>query len=352
MPLTQSKSFLPRYGKRAIDTQSRSFMNLLQSPKTKNAEFQQDIDHAVHLVKRYDPAGFLPGRLLPSQEMRVAYYAVRGFWVETGLRFESTAKVPPNSTPADHLTWWKQGIEELYNDSNEQKSSELPKDFNHPTLRLLNYLLQEEAQFTKCHFDDIILGRSRDLDLKQYPDMQSLKDHAVLSCGSLSQLVLESQGLFQKDHALAHQAAKHVGTCHGLTNALRTSIPVISTTGKLIIPQDLCVKYDVKSPRYLLSALGQGDAKCEQALQNAVRDICEVAKEHLQTARSQREDIIAQSGNEAVSVLIPGLASETFLNRLAQFNYDLTNRDLRHVNALEHGKCAGQMIVASYQHKY
>jgi phytoene/squalene synthetase len=349
MHLTQSQSSLSRFGKRAIIQQSRSFMNLLQSPKTKNAEFQQDLHHAVHLVKSHDPAGFLPGRLLPSPEMQVAYYAVRGFWVETGLRFGSTAKVSPNSTPADHLAWWKQGIEELYND--EQKS-ELPKDFNHPTLRLLKYLLQEEAQFTKCHFDDIILGRSRDLDLKQYPDLQSLKDHAVLSCGSLSQLVLESQGLFQQDHALAHAAAKQVGTSHGLTNALRTSIPVISTTGKLIIPQDLCVKYDVKSPRYLLSALGQGDVKCIQALRNAVQDICEVAREHLQTARSQRQDIIAQSGNEAVSVLLPGLASETFLNRLQQFNFDLTNRDLRHVSALEHAKCAGKMIVASYQHKF
>jgi hypothetical protein len=107
--------------------------------------------------------------------------------------------------------------------------------------------------------------------------------------------VLESGGIFQKDHPVAHRAAKLVGACHGLTNALRTSIPVISTTGKLVIPQDLCKKYNVKSPRYLLSALGQGDEECIQSLRMAVQEIANLAQDRLKEARSLREEVLATS---------------------------------------------------------
>jgi phytoene/squalene synthetase len=333
-------------------TSSRTFLSLLGTLKTDNPNHQADLDHAVHFVQAHDPAGYLPGKLLPTRDMQVSYFAVRSFWIETGLRFGTTAKVPPNSTPLQHLEWWQQGIEHIFdNDITDSK-----EEFNHPTLRLLQRLLarqqEQQQQWTKCHFDDILKGRRKDIDLKQYATVQSLEEHAVLSCGSLSQLVLESDGLFQEQHPIAHQAAKLVGTCHGLTNALRTSIPVISTTGKLVIPQDLCLKYDIKSPRYLLSALGQGDDKGIAAMRHAVQDIAQVARDHLQQARELRQDIIEQSGTNATSVLLPGLASETFLNRLEHFDFDLTNRDLRHVNTIEHAKCAGRMILASQQHRY
>jgi hypothetical protein len=161
--------------------------------------------------------------------------------------------------------------------------------------------------------------------------------------------VLESGGIFQKDHPVAHRAAKLVGACHGLTNALRTSIPVILTTGKLVIPQDLRQKYNVKSPRYLLSALGQGDEECIQSLRMAVQEIANLARDRLKEARSLREEVLATSSPHALAVVLPGLASEAFLNWLEQYNFDLTNKDLRHVSWSEHAKCATRMMQASYQ---
>jgi phytoene/squalene synthetase len=326
-------------------TTRRSLVSVLTKPHAPLPQQQKDLDHAVHLVKSHDPAGYFPGRLLPSAKMQLAYYAVRGFWVETGLRFGTTALVPPNSPPSAHLDWWTQGIETIYDSSN------LPKEWDHPTLRLLHSLLQQETDLSKCHFEDILKGRRRDLDLKQYPTLESLKEHAVLSCGSLGQLVLESGDIRQISHPSSHQAAKHIGMCHGLTNALRTSIPVISTTGKLVIPQELCVKYSVKSPRYLLSALGQGDAECVKALQSAVRDIAMEAREELTKARSLRQTVETEDP-EALAVLLPGFASETFLNRLEQFGYDLTDPDLRRVSWIEHAKCSMNMMVAAYQKRY
>jgi phytoene/squalene synthetase len=309
-----------------------------------NAQLQDDFQHAVHMVKTYDPAGNLPGRLLPTSDMSVTYYSTRSFWVETGLRFGSTAKVPPNASPQDHLEWWQEGINHVYNDN-----ADLPQDWNHPTLRLLQEIVKKH-NLSKCHFDDILTGRRRDLDLKQYPTLDSLTEHVILSCGSLSELVLESGHVtFSK----ALDAAKLVGVCHGLSNALRTSIPVISTTGKLVIPQDLCVKYGVKSPRYLLSSLGLGDAECRAALYNAVRDIAHVARSNLEEARGLRDTLLAnEDGDKAVAVLIPGLASETFLDRLEKAGYDLTDRNLRNVGFMEHAVCASRMIAAYYQKRY
>ena len=59
-----------------------------------------------------------------------------------------------------------------------------------------------------------------------------------------------------------------------------------------------------------------------------------------------------EEGEQAVRVLLPGLASETFLQRLEQSNYDLTNRNLRNVWTVEHWQCAFRMILAYYQTKY
>jgi phytoene/squalene synthetase len=321
---------------------------------------EEDINHAIETVQDHDPSGYLPGRLLPEKRMQTAYYAVRSFWVETGLRFGSTAAVPPNATPTEHLQWWQQGIDHLFVDASESKGTDLsPAEKkkidtfdNHPTLRLLQSLMQN-TDWTRTHFDDILKGRRKDLDVKQYDTLDDLIRHAGQSCGSLSQLVLESGQMHASDHPVSHEAARLVGIGHGLTNALRTSIPVISTTGKLIVPADLCVKYGVRSPRYLLSALGMGDEHCVRALQNAVQDIATAAREHLAAARGLRTEMLLEpSGTKAVSVLLPALASDAFLNRLEKKNYQLTDRNLRNVGQLEHAMCKARMIAAYYQKSF
>ena len=308
--------------------------------------FSTDLDYAKEAVRQHDPAGMLAGRLLPEDQMRRAYYAVRCFWVETGLRFGSTAKVPPNASPGDHLDYWQQGIDQVFQDDRD-----LAEEFDHPSLRLLQDLIREEIPWEKRYFDEVLDGRRKDLLIKQYATLDELVEHAEESCGSLSELVLLSGNILPESSPVSHVAARKVGICHGLTNALRTSIPVMSTTGRLIVPADLTEKYGVKSPRYLLSALGQGDVKCVQALQHTVEHIVKRARDSLEEARSMRESILSEpGGTKAVAVLLPGLASETFLNRLEKHNYQLTDRGLRNVGRLEHALCASRMI-ASYLRK-
>ena len=303
-------------------------------------------------VQDHDPSGYLPGRLLPHETMQHAYFAVRNFWVETGLRFGSTAKVPVNATPEEHLEWWQQGVNVLFDtpDTDIQQS----KDFNHPAFRLLQSLLRDKKlPWEKNCFDAILEGRRKDLRVKQYDTLNDLIHHAEQSCGHLNRLVLQSGRVHPDHNPAVYKAARLVGICHGLANALRTSIPVVSTTGKLIVPAELTQKYGVKSPRYLLSALAQGDDACVQALQRAVQDIAAAARSHLTDARALRSSILAEPDHDtSLPVLLPALASEAFLDRLADKKYQLTDRELRNVGLVERGLCAGKMILASYQQTY
>lgn len=221
---------------------------------------------------------------------------------------------------------------------------------------------------SKCHFDDILKGRREDLDVTQYATMEELEDHAVWSCGSLYQLVLEADGIFEGDGPygsggapLPHRAARLVGQAHGLANALRLSVPVVSATGRLAVPRDVCARHGVASPRYLLSALGLGDDRCAAAFRNAVEEVAHRARDRLREARDLRDEILALDGGDggnskvgshSVAVLLPGLASEAFLDRLEAHRYDLTDRDLRNVGWVEHAKCSAGLLRAAWQQRF
>jgi Phytoene/squalene synthetase len=365
-------------------TYSNNNNNNNKNPFTSNV-FYADVQNAISLVRKYDPSGYLPGLLLPSKDARLGYFAIRAFWIESGLRFKSnpmkdsiaSSKQIPGVGQRDILIpdherigYWKNAIDGLYSNNSNDSSSGSCRDVQgqhansaSSTLRLLDYIIQRH-HLSKCYFDRIMLGRERDVDMKQYSTIQSLEDHVDMFCVSLLNLVLECGGVYHKENndddntaeinTIIYNTARHVGLTHGLTNALRLSVPTASATGKVIVPQDLCTKYNIQSPRYLLSALGMGDQECKQSLQRAVQDIVMVAREHLAMAREVREDIAKHSssspmGDMALAAFLPALASETFLNRLEHHGYDLTDRTLRSVGMLEHVQCAQRLVVASWK---
>lgn len=321
-----------------------------------NTNQEQLLEYAIHTVKQHDAAAYLPGRLLADKKMQSAYFAVRAFWVETGLRFGSTANVPPNSTPCQHLAWWQEGIDHVFrDDDNGDDEAEQAAFRQHPVLQLLKSLKQEqETPWAKQHFDDVLAGRLRDVGIQQYETVNDLIQHAEQSCGSLSQLVLESGNFPVTTNPVAHQAAVLTGICHGLTNQLRNSIPVLSVTGKLVVPAELTIKYGIRSPRYLLSALSMGsDETCIRNMRSAVQEIAETAIQHLEQARDLRDAVLAEPGGaKAATALLPAIPSETFLIRLKDHNYQLTDRNLRHTGWTEHATCAAKVVAAYYQSKY
>lgn len=346
--------------RRTISMLERSLMN----PDNK---IRSDLDHAISMVKKFDPSGYLPGLLLSNKDAKIGYYAIRAFWIESGLRFKES---PLNNSIAasrqipglgqrgtiisddERIQRWKNGVEYLYGGSYFGKLED------NPTLRLLKHVVERHS-LSKVYFDRIIRGREIDVNMKNYPTMKSLEDHVEMSCGSLLHLVLECDGITQNtsentsNDDVINETARAVGLMHGLTNALRLSVPTASATGKVIIPQELCDKYEIKSPRYLLSALGMGDEECRRHLQSAVEDIANVARHHLASARKNIDDLNSHPiGHYAMSAFLPALACETFLNRLEAHNYDLTNRTLRNVGKVEHLQCAGQLVVASLQNKF
>mmetsp|Transcript_5178 Transcript_5178/g.6682 ORF Transcript_5178/g.6682 Transcript_5178/m.6682 type:complete len:374 (-) Transcript_5178:26-1147(-) len=333
-----------------------SILNSLLIDSPTNAQTRIDLNRAINLVQKYDPAGYLPG-LLVSSEARIGYFAVRAFWIDSGLRFkESPFKHSITNSrqvsgigqkdieipDKERLQKWKTGIESLYSGNSQEWE-------NDATLRLLHHAMQQHT-LSKKHFDRILLGREIDVASKQYTTVESLKDHVTMSCGSLLHLILECANIYQNDvkNDIIFEVATHVGITHGLSNALRLSVPKASSTGKVIIPQELCDKYGIKSPRYLLSALGMGDEECRNHLKSAVRDIVEIARQHLSTSRALHKDVLYHvHGQKAISTFLPALSSETFLNRLEEHHFDLTDRKLRQVGFGEHFSCSWKMITSS-----
>jgi len=315
--------------------QHRHFQTLRQSSLPR--EVAKDMESTIKTVRKYDPSGYLPGMLLPNVTAKLGYFAVRAFWIETG-RMASGHSVGTEAQEDLMIEWWREQIRSIYGDQNAS--------LEHPSLRLLNfYNNQYETKMSMDLLLNILESRALDMKVKQYATVQDIIDHSQHSCGSLMNLVMECAGIIE--NPLATRAANLIGVCHGMTNALRTSIPIASRTGKIIIPEDLCLKYGVRSPRFLLSALGQGDEKCKEALNKAVRDLSEIARENLYKARLMREQILLHKrGNEAMVVFLPGVASETFLNRLQGKNYDLTDVELRNISFLEKGICTARMITA------
>ena len=244
---------------------------------------------------------------------------------------------------------WNTGIQALFDDDSSIWSTD-------PTLRLLHYVICHHHQsLSKEHFDRILLGRKLDVSEYQYSTLESLKEHVEMSCGSLLYLVLECANIHQhnQENEPIYDAAKHIGITHGLANSLRLSVPKASSTGKIIIPQDLCEKYGVRSPRYLLSALGMGDEECKTHLQHAVRDIVQEARIHLKEGRMYMNEIKNLSnGDDALSTFLPALASETFLDRLERHEYQLTDRKLRNVGYSEHMSCVTKITKASFRKVY
>jgi len=246
----------------------------------------------------------------------------------------------------ERVQFWKNGVEAIFNEEGSDDVFIQKKS----TLRLLSELLKKHS-LSRHHFDMIIEGREMDVDMKQYPTLSSLEKHVDMSCGSLLRLVLECGGIHENctENEIIFEAAREVGIAHGLTNALRTSVPTASATGKVIIPEELCTKHDIKSPRYLLSALGMGDEECKRHMQDAVQDIVQVARQHLEQARKKNKEISKHPlGNIARSAFLPALASETFLDRLENHHFDLTNRSLRNVGKIEHMQCAQRLLLASW----
>jgi phytoene/squalene synthetase len=311
------------------------------------------LNQAMATVKQYDSATFLPGYILSDQTMRLSYFALRAFWIETGLRFGSTSFVSPNSTPVQHVQWWSDGIHRtLFSISSSLVEAEPFQ--NHPILQLL-LLLKEKyhVRWNQSYFEAVLNGRLKDLDVQQYTTVNDLIQYANQSCGSLAKLLLESGQLYESTNPQAHAAAELAGIGHGLSNALRQSVAILSTAGKLIVPADLTLKYNVRSPRYLLSALSSGDEACEYALQQCVREIVELANDHIERGRALSSDVLSEpNGRIATSCLLSTIPAELFLRRLERFQYKLTDRNLRSSSIIEQLQCATQIITAFLQSKY
>ncbi|KAL7463295.1 hypothetical protein ACHAXS_003668 [Conticribra weissflogii] len=362
---------------------------------TETPILNRDLSIAINVVKRYDPSGYLPGMLLSNAEARLGYFTLRALWVETGLRFGFNTLPEIKSkdeyeilTAEGRLKFWRDGMESVFQMADDSDGRDTDGLWtSHPTLRLLKILyctpssLGEKnilhTQKSRDTLQSLLSARIQDLELRQYPTMQSLIDRCHDSCSGLSSLVLECTGLpintTNYAHQPAYRAALHFGVTHGIANALRMAIVTASTivtsnasitsaagsyntvntksAGRIVLPQDLCDKYSLSRPRYVLSALAIGDEDCKRKLKLVVKDMVGIARKEMALGKQQMDVMGKLSANDdkkrlAKEVFLPVIASTTFLDRLEQSDYDLTDRGLRNASPVERLVCSLTMMRA------
>jgi hypothetical protein len=379
-------------------------------PSPASIDLHNDLSHAISIVRKYDPSGYLPGMLLSTSEARAGYFGLRAFWVETGLRFGlgtniTNGIIGSNNAKYDlgtangRLHFWKEGLDSVFSslEDTNQQSHINDRDqgsllcIKHPTLRLVRYLYSTPSsllddtilhtQQSRESLHTILNARIQDLELRQYPTVESLVSRCHDSCSGLNSLVLECAGLppsiessnEASEMSLAtHRAGLHFGVTHGISNALRMAIVIASTTttttstsavgsegsynttntaGRIVLPQDLGEKYSLLRPRYVLSALAMGDEDCKAKLKLVVKDMVDIARDELRLGEEEMnaaQDVL-NSGQQmqykrAREAFLPVLAATTFLNRLEERDYDLTDRGLRNVSRGEQMVCSWNLL--------
>ena len=85
--------------------------------------------------------------------------------------------------------------------------------------------------------------------------------------------------MHQSDWILCLATADCIGMPRMITDFPRWSMPITFKTGQIVMPEAVCMLYDVKSPRCSSSALWQGDKKYERALKLAMRNLTIITRE-------------------------------------------------------------------------
>ena len=138
------RRLLIKFAHQAIPRQHQRRSYFL-APTSQDPQLRADLAYAVQNIRKYDPAGYLPGLLLGrvSDKMQVSYFAVRSFWVETGLRFTNNSYSKETLSPADQVEWWTRGIDEyLYGDNSTSTGKENTYCI-HPILRMVTTIKAE-----------------------------------------------------------------------------------------------------------------------------------------------------------------------------------------------------------------
>jgi phytoene synthase len=214
------------------------------------------------LVHKADRDRYISALFAPDAKRRHVF-ALYAFNIELS-RIRDSIKEP--GLGEVRLEWWRETIESIY-------AGVVP---DHPVAQALHGAI-EEGELTKLGFTNMIEARAFDLYDDPMPSLDALEGYLGETSCSLIQMA--SLVLAGKPAASAADAAGHAGIAYGIVGLLRM-IAIHRSRGQCYLPVDVLARHDVL-PAHILAG------RMSSAIRIVVREMREVARSHLLTARER-----------------------------------------------------------------
>ena len=199
------------------------------------------------------------------------------------------------------LQWWREALDEMAAGNVR----------NHPVCTALHDWLGDGFPAeVRTRLDAILTARELDLEDSAFPTLDSFRDYAAETGGTLLELGLLATGTAGKG---IEPVARHVGTAYAITGLIR-AIPFAGTVGRMLIPQDV------------LAGVGATDSASRrdpERMRDAVSVLADQAAESLLAARQAARGVRVRSA--ARPVLLHRALAEMYLNRIRRAGHDLSS---------------------------
>lgn len=194
------------------------------------------------------------------------------------------------------LQWWREAIAECY--AGQPRLHEVVQPLHETITR---------HDIPRDLLDALIDIREQDLDDQELKTSEDLLAYARTTGGTLTEITTIVLSGNQPD---ARTAASHIGTAWALVGLMR-ALPFHLRQKRNFLPRDIIAKHNI-SPQDL------SELRETKPLFDAVRDVCDMAREELKAARR----LSSQVPNAAKPVLRLASLCESYLTQLKKAGYN------------------------------
>ncbi|MBI1779007.1 MAG: squalene/phytoene synthase family protein [Proteobacteria bacterium] len=258
-----------------------------------------NLDAAGRLVRRYDRDRYLASLFAPTAE-RQALFALYAFNVEVAKTREVVREPMLGGI---RLQWWREAIEEIY-------AGRPPRQ--HEVILPLAQAIRRHGLPAEA-FYRLLDAREQDLEAEPPADLVALRAYAEGTSSSLVGLALTVLGAGE---AAALEIARQVGIAYALVGLLR-AVPFHARAQRLYLPRVMLEEFSVNTQQLF-------DLKPSNGLPELTRRLAEEARSLLAEARAQHRAI----PRAAVPALLPAVATDLYLRRLARVGHDVFHPSL------------------------
>ena len=254
------------------------------------------LDYCQKLVKTRDYDNYLATVLLKGLTQNVAF-AVRALNIEIAQIQEATSTV---QTGKMRIDFWRKNIASTFQGNPP----------NHPVTILIALCLEQQWLSEKW-FQRMLDVRERYLSNVSFMTLDDAEDYGEYAISSLFYLILESSQVSNND---LYYAASHLGIASSLITMIRSS-PHYIKQGSVILPTELCVKYQISQEQIFRK-------QQKEKLAEVVFDIASQASLHIDGMKKLLRDA-PPLPQDVKNIFLPHIIHAIFLEKLQKLNFDI-----------------------------